>query len=395
MRIAFLNGAVAFGDYEQSMYYHTLVQGMIAAARDEDAVLSYYDESASIADVMRNNVDGIIATVPRRHSDYGKEPDDIPLIHCMLSPPYRSWYAGSDETMGIERLLTHLRMNGYRRIAFFGFGPESYVKERYTAFRRCASLMGLLATPHRYGMATDTRNGEFFSMASQTMLSRLCGRIIQDRPEALICATDRLACHFLDFAAARGLRIPGDIAVAGFDGNESAAGIPDRRAGMTTVRQDFFAVGAAAVQMTAAVIRSERTAQCVQIPPKLIVRRSTERKKGGSGDFARGACTFLAEHASDSRVIHQAALEFARSPAVFSRSFTRAVGMSPIAYLTSVRLSRAASQLRSSDTAVITVAFTAGFKTHQHFDRLFKRTYGESPNRYRARYRRTEQDGSK
>jgi AraC-like DNA-binding protein len=72
------------------------------------------------------------------------------------------------------------------------------------------------------------------------------------------------------------------------------------------------------------------------------------------------------------------------SRAHFSRSFARAFGESPGAYLLTRRLERAAALLRNTDHGVAEVCFEVGLTSVGSFTTSFKRIYGQTPTRYRA-----------
>lgn len=72
------------------------------------------------------------------------------------------------------------------------------------------------------------------------------------------------------------------------------------------------------------------------------------------------------------------------SRAHFSRSFARAFGESPGAYLLTRRLERAAALLRNTDHSVAEVCFEVGLTSVGSFTTSFKRIYGQTPTRYRA-----------
>ena len=74
------------------------------------------------------------------------------------------------------------------------------------------------------------------------------------------------------------------------------------------------------------------------------------------------------------------------SRAHFSREFRRAFGESPHAYLLTRRLERAASLLRMTDRSVADVCFSVGLQSVGSFTTSFTRTFGLSPNVYRAKF---------
>ncbi|WP_158566738.1 helix-turn-helix domain-containing protein [Actinomadura craniellae] len=74
-----------------------------------------------------------------------------------------------------------------------------------------------------------------------------------------------------------------------------------------------------------------------------------------------------------------------RSPFNLHRRFRQAVGETPKAYTSRVRLARAAAELLSTDRATSAIALDHGFGSHEVFTRAFTRHFGVSPRTYRAR----------
>ncbi|PBC08939.1 AraC family transcriptional regulator [Mesorhizobium sp. WSM3859] len=79
------------------------------------------------------------------------------------------------------------------------------------------------------------------------------------------------------------------------------------------------------------------------------------------------------------------AVQTATSPYHFLRIFRHVAGMTPYQFLLRTRLHRAAVRLLTSDTAVSTIAFDAGFNDLSTFNRRFRRQMGEAPGAYRSR----------
>lgn len=68
----------------------------------------------------------------------------------------------------------------------------------------------------------------------------------------------------------------------------------------------------------------------------------------------------------------------------FSRSFKKAVGLTPHAFLTDRRLAEAKFLLKSSQLSITEVALAAGFGSSAHFASVFSRKVGATPSAYRA-----------
>jgi AraC-like DNA-binding protein len=66
-----------------------------------------------------------------------------------------------------------------------------------------------------------------------------------------------------------------------------------------------------------------------------------------------------------------------------SRVFKEIVGIAPLEYLRSRRLSRAAESLRDTPRKILDISLEVSFETHEGFLRAFKRRFGFSPGYYR------------
>lgn len=71
------------------------------------------------------------------------------------------------------------------------------------------------------------------------------------------------------------------------------------------------------------------------------------------------------------------------STAHFCEAFRKSTGESPHQFLLRQRVERAKAMLREAEMRVLDVAVACGFKTQQHFARVFRRICGASPREYR------------
>ena len=71
------------------------------------------------------------------------------------------------------------------------------------------------------------------------------------------------------------------------------------------------------------------------------------------------------------------------SPAHFSRMFRESIGETPHQFVLRTRIERAKEMLRAPEARVLDVAVACGFKTQQHFARVFRHLCGTSPTEYR------------
>ena len=174
---------------------------------------------------------------------------DVPtvLVHCFDAPvacrrscPTR-WAAGTVATR-------HLIEAGHRRIGFINLEPARRPRaagSRATA-GRCA----------RRGSSPRTTSWSSDDSSPPTAATRPRARCwtSTDRPTAIFCGTDRMAMGAYDAIKERGLSIPADVAVVGFDNQELIAAY--LRPKLTTVALPFEEMGARGVEMLGAALDS-------------------------------------------------------------------------------------------------------------------------------------------
>lgn len=147
-----------------------------------------------------------------------------------------------DNAAGIRAVMAHLAALGHRRIAFAGRRPFGDVRERERAY---LAALESVAEPLRRGYLQHVAN-EF--AGGVDALTRLEG--LDEPPTAIVGATDVIAIGMLHAAQLRGMRVPEDISITGFDDIPFAqVSVP----ALTTVRMPVKAMVDAAVRMAIGV----------------------------------------------------------------------------------------------------------------------------------------------
>ena len=125
----------------------------------------------------------------------------------------------------------------------------------------------------------------------------------QLRFQAVVAANDRMAFGALDALQERGLRVPDNVAVTGFDDlrEAQATGVP-----LTTVRQSFYTAGKNAMETLLRRIQGETVSPVTITPTQLLVRWSC----GCLPETVRQAAVALRDVAKTARLEnkHEAAL---------------------------------------------------------------------------------------
>jgi LacI family transcriptional regulator len=167
---------------------------------------------------------------------------------------------------GARAVTRHLIELGHRRIGVVT-GPPYW----HTRDDRVGGHLAALAEAGVLGDPELMRDGE---PAAKTGV-RAGGELLdlRPRPTAVVCFNDKVAVGVMEAAAARGLRVPADLSVAGFDDIDvSRATTP----GLTTVRQPLQEMGRTAVTMLMRQLDGHaHEALSMELETRLVVREST------------------------------------------------------------------------------------------------------------------------
>ena len=167
---------------------------------------------------------------------------------------------------GARAVTRHLVEMGHRRIGVIT-GPPSW----HTRDDRVGGHLAALSEAGVLGEPELMRQGE---PATKTGV-RAGGDLLdlETRPTAIVCFNDKVAVGVLEAAHARGLRVPADLSVTGFDDIDVSRAATPR---LTTVRQPLEEMGRTAVTMLIRQLEGHaHEALSMELATQLIVRDST------------------------------------------------------------------------------------------------------------------------
>lgn len=248
---------------------------MIGHVRNRDDLASYAD------DFQAHMVDGVLCL---RHELTAANQTAIPpQLAAMpnviyLDPPQGlrdAWYVKLDRADGIRQAVAHVADR--RRIALV-FASQSDPKRHSTPIRDRVDgyREGLAALKRRVDPAliwmhpdlalTDERPG---------LIRRAVDELVEGRhADAIIASNDDVAAALIKELKSRGLSVPRDVAVIGYD-NLSIGRVLDPM--LTTVDPDHDRVATLMLDMLMARVRGEKVSPAMRritVPPRLIVRES-------------------------------------------------------------------------------------------------------------------------
>ena len=260
-------------------FFHDVAQGIELAADDADLALFICNsngrparEEVHLDRLMQLRVQGILITPVNPESAVLDELSrrGIPVVivdRVRAGGGFCS--VAVDDVLGGRIAVEHLVEQGHRRVAFIG-GPDSIgqVRERLAGARQVWAELG-----RDPGDLIHLPTGALTVGEGRAAGERLAGLPARRRPTAAFCANDLIALGLLQQAISSGRRVPGELAIVGFDDIEfaAAAAVP-----LTSVRQPRQELGRAAARLVLdeAANPGHQHQQATFIP-ELVARAST------------------------------------------------------------------------------------------------------------------------
>lgn len=179
---------------------------------------------------------------------------------------------------GVELVVDHLVALGHEAIAYVDGGPGDIAEERRRGYRSALRRTGLLDRA-RVVLGGHTE-GVGMAVAAAVAAE-------DERPTAMVAFNDRVAVGLIDGLMRAGLRVPGDVSIAGYDDSPLSR---LAHIGLTTVSQDSRALSRHAVAAVVDRLDGARTEHReIVLPPRLVVRTSTGWPPPGHGSARRPA----------------------------------------------------------------------------------------------------------
>lgn len=241
------------------------------------SMVTNYAEAAcreAVQELLAQRVDGLIVNVPleddaaRRLSDLAAP---LPVLFLDVSEQAQVNSLVFSPAQGATLGVAHLLEQGHSRIALLA-GPESSVSAR-------ARLQGWHHALAEAGIeACAVANGDWSAQSGYEKAHSLLASAV--KPDAILVANDQMALGVLRACAEKGISIPRQLSVVGYDDTTDSAWFTPP---LTTVRQAFRTAGERGVDWLIGKHDPQKLSQ-TRLPVTLIVRGSTAVAGPGSKD---------------------------------------------------------------------------------------------------------------
>jgi LacI family transcriptional regulator len=251
-------------------FFSEIVRGMDRVASSSGYLLLLSNmhgrrEQAALAmRAMHGRVDALVVMAPHLNEDELAAALPVGLRSMLINTRDASGKHPSihlDNQAGARAVVDHLVAIGRKRLVHIaGPGANMDAQERAEAFREATA---------RHGVESVIVHGDFEEESGETAIRSLLERA--HAFDAVVAANDNMAIGALQALRAAGLRVPEDVAVAGFDDIPLAKHI-----GLTTVRVRIAELGERALSRLLGTLATGDAAGDELHAPELVVRATTD-----------------------------------------------------------------------------------------------------------------------
>lgn len=258
-------GVSDYGPSSIAMYFNLAAR---AARYNVETISTQGDDPAAIRQVveslLRQRVDAIVlVVVDVRVLEVVRSIElSIPVVAVAASPRPNPLIVSIDQYRGARSAVRHLAELGHRRILHLAGpagNPDAIERERGWRDELISRRLEVIEPPH----------GDWSAESGH----RLGPELAAQPGDAVFVGNDHMAIGLLSALREQGIRVPEDVSVVGFDDVPEAGYLYPP---LTTVRQDFEALGGLIMQkVLVAVEDPETVTEDTPLPTRLVVRHST------------------------------------------------------------------------------------------------------------------------
>jgi LacI family transcriptional regulator len=258
-------------------YFGPMLGGAAEALHERDMrivlapTLHQHDREVSLLErLMRGTTDGAILMLPEESADellmLQRQGFPFVVVDPREPPPDGIACVAAMHASGAKAATEHLLQLGHRRIGAIAGAPGWYAtEERLIGFRAALAGAGILLDPELV-VYSDWRTPRGTEAAEQ-LLS------LPEPPTAIFGFNDNVAIGALHAAHKRGISVPEDLSVVGFDDTEPAKIVTPQ---LTSVRQPLAEMGRTGVSLLLRIIEGPRVdALRMELATTLVIRDST------------------------------------------------------------------------------------------------------------------------
>lgn len=256
-------------------YFSTVLAGIESVlGHDDDLLLVCVDDAAARTQLVAGS------------APLGKRVDGLIFVDVLLAPDE----AASLQRAGLRVATIGQQVEGFPSVTIDNFGAARLATEHLSGLghEHIALISGVVDTSLPYSVPTDRRRGYLATMAEQGHQADECSIVdtaigIEEGaramaqlldtdipPTAVFAVADELAFGAIAELRRRGIDVPGDVSVVGFDDHPLAAAMD-----LTTITQDPYHQGLVGAELFESPVGDGLPATQLEAPTALVIRGSS------------------------------------------------------------------------------------------------------------------------
>ncbi len=307
----------------------------------------------------------------------------VPIVNVWINSPEKDLPSVfvDFEASGVMA-AEHLLARGFRSFGYLGFLRDLDSSQQLRGFRKVIRESSFSCSSHRVARNCADGQAEMWEDFVKGLEEWIDG---WELPIGIFVAQDLFCRLLIDVCRAKGLHVSQDVAIVGTHNESEICKAP--APSLTSIDLGFGQVGYRAAAMLDRLMsggKAPARPELVQ-PAALIPRQSTDVYASMDPLVAR-AMRFIAENGHRRIQVSHVAAAVATTRRTLERRFNESTGMTIAGEITRLRLQRAKRRMVETDASMKDVAIDAGFRSADHFGKVFTRIEGMTPSRYREEH---------
>ncbi|XZF16308.1 LacI family DNA-binding transcriptional regulator [Chitinophagaceae bacterium MMS25-I14] len=239
---------------------------------------SYEREISSLQHLASRSVDGLLVSLSSETIDieHLKSLHDkgMPIVFFdRVADEIKTHKVISDNFQGAYDAVHHLASNGFTKIAFLGNAEHlSIIKERFAGYCKALEDNNI---PFNPALVKYCLHGGLIYAEAEEALQEL----MKAKPDAVLACSDKLTTSCLYYFRANNIKVPDDIALAGFSNLQLTELLQPP---LTIIRQQAFEIGENATTLLLQLLEARRPVkqfETKKLPAQLFIRESSAGKR--------------------------------------------------------------------------------------------------------------------
>ncbi|MBR6588357.1 MAG: DNA-binding transcriptional regulator [Kiritimatiellae bacterium] len=366
-----------------SEYGRRLIDGVAAYANCSHSLrLTWINPNDKLNSRTFDGCQGIIARIANDNIARQLKRTGLPVVDVFCQREYPGFFGVNSDHKKIGFLAAeHFIAKQHKNFAFVGFKGVAFSNKRRQAFSDVLARHGFNASVKECSLVQDQRaffNTDISSIINRDELKSWLKKL--SRPVAVFAANDLLALNVMQLAEEVDIDVPTEMAILGVDDDRllcAFAKIP-----LSSIDPNAYSIGFSATRVLTTIIKEtprEKPHPIHHVSPKGIAERASTECHAINPEWLADALGQIDSALNRPFSTIDLVELTGHSHVTISKTFRQKLGMTPLQYITQVKMKAAKKMLDEGKYLVKEVAAKTGYQSLSRFCIVYKAFWGHSP----------------